>query len=188
MKKSGLPSVWFSLRLALRLGQLQWSYGITMRNTSLSLVSLVRMLVPRDTLCGQTFVLQTHCVGRGVQGVSLLARGQQVSLGKATCDACKMETLNAWEAGLKQLQALHSNHTLAFHSDVSERLEHEVTNGHITDKAGRSMHKLRAIAKLESEALSSKFTRVRSQTLCQYVSFLVSSGDKPRRRALVLAR
>ena len=82
------------------------------------------------------------------------------------------------EAGLKQYQALHSSHMFAFHSDVNERLEHEVNNRHITDKSGRSMHKLQAIANLESKALSSKFMHICSQTLGEYVSFLVSRRDE----------
>ena len=71
---------------------------------------------------------------------------------------------------------------------MNEGLEHEVTIVHITDKSGRSMHKLQAseaITSLESEALSSKFTYIRSQTRCEGVSVLAGNRDKLHRRILV---
>ena len=91
----------------------------------------------------------------------------------------QMKTLSIGEAGLKQYQALHSSHMFAFHSDVNEGLEHEVTNGHITNKSGRSMHKLQAHRKSEvGAAFFGKFMHVCSQTLGKYVSFLASGRDK----------
>ena len=95
---------------------------------------------------------------------------------------------NACKAGLKQDKALHSSHTIAFHSDEHERLKHEVTNVNITNKSGYYVHKLQAITNLESEALSSKLMRVRSQTLGKNVSFLVSGGYKLHRHILMLGQ
>ena len=130
--------------------------------SNLKIVFSVNMMVNYDHMFTRRDLLIKHSKGHACK---VLTQASKHTDTYAMCDTCKMKTLSACKAEFKQYKALHSSHTFAFHSDVNERLEHEVINAHITNKSGKSMHKLQAITNLESEALSSKFMHVCSQTL-----------------------